>query len=479
MARVAKDLPQFRDLGRDDETCIFPVKTEASRCLRCRDRYTRKSAATLHQTILSSSLTDPCLDESLARFLDLSFCWQHQKICRELELGRPICEKWRTELSAKECKVAAGKQKLDERPSSGSSTPFQTPPSGRVIRSQSNVKQVVGKPPPETLTLGEAAGKMTLFDNVKYIPYGSNRTRTFFDLLHSNLAKRARDPGIVYVERRGVMVKIGFTARSVQKRQDDARRTCGRITEHHYSTDWIPHAFRVEQLVHLELRDSRFKEVSCKCGVGHEEWFHEDVGSAIRVVRSWATWMNLARPYNEAGDLLPEWAAKLKAMRRDNIPVTGQALLDQIHTRMRESPPVVGESIHEASQARRDPSAKKSIADGHREEPGKENPAKTGTTTVEVQPQLHIASLSLAELEVPASGSLKQPTVAVAVHMRSLVSQLDQMMRELRQDMERNLASQLNQTERALRQEMQRSRRLHHPTSSVTLGIHRVELSVA
>lgn len=57
----------------------------------------------------------------------------------------------------------------------------------------------------------------------------------------------------------------------------------------------VPHAHRVERLVHLELADKRIKRDCAACGREHKEWFEieataEGVGAVDEVVRRWVRW---------------------------------------------------------------------------------------------------------------------------------------------------------------------------------------------
>jgi len=57
----------------------------------------------------------------------------------------------------------------------------------------------------------------------------------------------------------------------------------------------VPHAHRVERLVHLELAERRVKQLCGACGKEHREWFEveaseEGVRGVDEVVRRWVRW---------------------------------------------------------------------------------------------------------------------------------------------------------------------------------------------
>jgi len=57
----------------------------------------------------------------------------------------------------------------------------------------------------------------------------------------------------------------------------------------------VPHAHRVERLVHLELAEQRVKQLCGACGKEHREWFEveaseEGVRGVDEVVKRWVRW---------------------------------------------------------------------------------------------------------------------------------------------------------------------------------------------
>jgi hypothetical protein len=123
------------------------------------------------------------------------------------------------------------------------------------------------------------------------------------DRITRPLTKRELGPGYIYVYWfPGVFgyIKIGVTTfADVTKRLEQWRRKCGHAVEAVY-TKLMPvnHAYRVEALVHAELRDVRFREVGCPgCGGNHIEWFLENLKHAEAVIEKYGEWMNTRKPY--------------------------------------------------------------------------------------------------------------------------------------------------------------------------------------
>ncbi|KAI4210045.1 MAG: hypothetical protein LQ351_007095 [Letrouitia transgressa] len=103
------------------------------------------------------------------------------------------------------------------------------------------------------------------------------------------------------------LVKIGWTSRGVDDRLNDWRQSCGHLPRRIFPTEYItkpiPHAKRVERLIHAELNGVRRREAKCgKCSSSHWEWFEVSNAKAIAVAEKWTAWM-LKEPYADGGAL--------------------------------------------------------------------------------------------------------------------------------------------------------------------------------
>jgi hypothetical protein len=59
----------------------------------------------------------------------------------------------------------------------------------------------------------------------------------------------------------------------------------------------VKHAYRVEALVHAELKDVRFRELGCRgCGGNPVEWFQDRAAHAEAVIEKYGEWME-TKPY--------------------------------------------------------------------------------------------------------------------------------------------------------------------------------------
>ncbi|KAM3548405.1 hypothetical protein MY1884_009192 [Beauveria asiatica] len=99
------------------------------------------------------------------------------------------------------------------------------------------------------------------------------------------------------------LVKIGFTTGQVSTRLESWRRDCHReVTQLYPALDAIckavPHAHRVERLVHAELMEHRVRVYCEPCEKQHIEWFKVSAKHAVAVIEKWSLWIQ-GRPYEK------------------------------------------------------------------------------------------------------------------------------------------------------------------------------------
>ncbi|KAL2679110.1 hypothetical protein Neosp_009871 [[Neocosmospora] mangrovei] len=105
------------------------------------------------------------------------------------------------------------------------------------------------------------------------------------------------------------VLKIGFSKYHPEHRAHELA-SCIPVTEVVAHTPLLPHAMRVESLIHAELAAKR-KILACgQCGHDHREWFEISHAESREVVIKWSKWI-LGQPYLE-GNLSDEWRAYLQ-----------------------------------------------------------------------------------------------------------------------------------------------------------------------
>jgi hypothetical protein len=186
------------------------------------------------------------------------------------------------------------------------------------------------KPIPKPVSkTSPAATILQLSCSSKFILYQSEKSKklSVYEAVYQKaiapLGVIAQKQGFVYLfwdkEYFG-MVKIGYT-KDLTQRLESWNRQCGREHVYHSSTECqveIPHAHRVEQLVHAELKDYRKRRQCEGCGVMHKEWFGVGQSHVVKVLRKWREWI-LQEPYaqdKKSGEwvLKPEMLESLERM---------------------------------------------------------------------------------------------------------------------------------------------------------------------
>jgi len=92
-------------------------------------------------------------------------------------------------------------------------------------------------------------------------------------------------------------LKIGYTTVDSTKRLKRWQAQCKHTAEGLDELYEVPHASRVEKLIHAELKDVRRREVNCQgCFKNHREWFRISARHAKNVFIKYAEWMK-TQPY--------------------------------------------------------------------------------------------------------------------------------------------------------------------------------------
>ena len=153
---------------------------------------------------------------------------------------------------------------------------------------------------------------------------GTPRERRKSEIIQSHAAKAGKDVG-----KKTLLLKIG-RASNVQRRMNEWTKQCGydlsllrfypylsasstkgpsplpsprrassptksKSSLSPQSPTKVPHAHKVERLIHLELADKRVKKGCDACGKEHREWFEVDgtrdgLKNVDGVVRRWVGW---------------------------------------------------------------------------------------------------------------------------------------------------------------------------------------------
>ncbi|RFU29548.1 hypothetical protein B7463_g6756, partial [Scytalidium lignicola] len=158
------------------------------------------------------------------------------------------------------------------------------------------------------------------------------------DLIREEILKRVSKEGFIYILKapeyfrqnfpnEKPLLKIGMTM-NVKTRINNLKRTCNlfdleQVPDPNYKR--IHTYWKVEQLVHIELRNFQ-KILKCtKCGnkgsrnTEHEEWFEVSEEVALRSVDRWRRFI-AQNPYDENGGLKDFWSQRLAHRNMGVLP---------------------------------------------------------------------------------------------------------------------------------------------------------------
>jgi len=111
-------------------------------------------------------------------------------------------------------------------------------------------------------------------------------------------------------------LKIGFTKYHPEHRAHELA-SCYAMPEVVGHTPLLPHAKRLESIIHAELRAVRKVHSCMRCESDHQEWFTITHGEAREVVTRWSRWL-LQRPYRD-GQLTDKWKDHLSRTDLESV----------------------------------------------------------------------------------------------------------------------------------------------------------------
>jgi hypothetical protein len=159
----------------------------------------------------------------------------------------------------------------------------------------------------------------------RFVPFHSpSKENTFLKDLHtkvtSPLTTTQKKSGYIYgFQRVGAnYIKIGYTCDTVQSRVQIWERQCNQKLAIVFAEP-VPHASKLESLIHLSLYHERRSETRCNgCEKRHIEWFEVTLKRAKQVLRMWKAWIE-TEPYDEDGNLKPVWTKHIERFRMDKM----------------------------------------------------------------------------------------------------------------------------------------------------------------
>ena len=180
--------------------------------------------------------------------------------------------------------------------------------------------QVETEPSEPQLMLGEEE----LFE--RHPPPGPRRTIEL--ILRRTINQRQDEEGMIYIfswPRKPGLLKIGYAKESAEDRVRTLRH-CHPEASLLYKMD-VTFPERMEQLIHAELADKRYRlrEDCLGCGKRHTEWFAVTLEEAKRVIRDWCG-IAASPLYTEGRTLSPHWTHIIGKMPRVTALALSQCL---------------------------------------------------------------------------------------------------------------------------------------------------------
>jgi hypothetical protein len=162
----------------------------------------------------------------------------------------------------------------------------------------------------------------------QFEPFSPKSSKTMFSDLYKLITrafiKKDGAPGYLYGFRRdnGACIKVGYTNRDEwEERMEEWIKSCHQELTILF-VEPVPHAQKMESLVHATLYHERRREVlvngKCNGGRGchkkHEEWLEVTEERLREVVDAWIRWFG-AKPYKK-GKLRPKWKEYIDNLRK-------------------------------------------------------------------------------------------------------------------------------------------------------------------
>ena len=310
--------------------CIATAKTTSQRCqIHIRKENGPLLLATLSELSVTKVSSDSAkIAEKIEDFIELACCgchhrasclakvheWREQTACHDKVVGSKL-SKSSTVISASEYPVQLSETAQQAKPSRPVKVKREDLDlsDSNVITSPQKLHSAASWTSCYDLrpTTSRVRNMQKYVQGPKFIHSVASPTVTtnihIYKAMKRPLTKTALESGYIYVYRipgESGLFKIGYTTVGVRQRLRKWENDCGHKIELVYPTTKsesapIKHVFRVEQLVHAELKAYRYKEKACaRCGDDHVEWFKVSEELIRAVIAKWTAWIERS-PYME------------------------------------------------------------------------------------------------------------------------------------------------------------------------------------
>ena len=311
----------------DSTRCIHPILTNGHR--PCRISIDPNDASRIPSMLnaIRNAAGTRSLADIVGEFALLKCCRKvHQKRLRSSDLLNNLVQRWLDELDVSDQCEEKGGQVIEKQ------VVLHRYPTRSQMQHQASGALVISATRSHDANTGTSSSTHLA---AEFAPYVRSPRYNVKAKVEEPLTKLAWKTGTVYMFTRPSspgFVKIGYTTVSLPKRMRWWEESCLYTPLVQHAIHDVPHVFRVEQLIHAELKEYWRREMRCRhnpdCPKQHQEWFEIAVEHAKPIMNKWAEWMKQVTPYNDSGLLRIEWSKVCRRADQEGKPLTGQTLLN-------------------------------------------------------------------------------------------------------------------------------------------------------
>ncbi|KAL2815390.1 T5orf172 domain-containing protein [Aspergillus granulosus] len=305
MISLARILPMSTQqfLVQDQKHCVAIKKGTNTRCGSRRNLNAQAITDALN-TLTISNIAG--IGPVLQNLITLTLCGSHQTEAKK-SLAAWFGDEPRNQISDHLAEIGEWINAL-KRSASGRERPLGTPNTRSTDSPAEGIQPVSSSDPPGlTISASSNVPSASLIQNFEpYLPKchkGKSVHQRLREVLSAPLTDlEIKKSGLIYIfwyQGNFGHLKIGYTEDLDQRLR--AWEKCGKPLDVHFPVDGddkrpVQHVYRVEKLIHAELKDFRLAEKCPGCNKTHNEWFRVSKDVAVNIVRKWMQWMR-EQPY--------------------------------------------------------------------------------------------------------------------------------------------------------------------------------------
>lgn len=317
-------------------TCIYPLKKENyRRCRQSINKDDRKKASNLKYAITN---IESAVERKVKLRVLVTLCCckasRHRHRLEDTDLVDDIVDKLSEQFSSLS-RPNILEVKLESNRSLARRRPLNIPPKSEEEEKDDQpietLPRLRPRPVDSTNPVSGCERQRNRLPKHKFERYKVGTKHSVFSKIQEPVSKtKSLVTGTLYMFTRDSdpgYVKIGYSV-DVSKRMLSIEKQCGYRPSIRHSIPGVPHVYRAEWLVHLELNNFWRREKGCVCSSEHQEWFEIDIAKGKEVMNHWTKWLKEARPYDEDHNLKPKWTGICQKIMDTKRELCSQDLID-------------------------------------------------------------------------------------------------------------------------------------------------------